>query len=72
MPFWFQTSEARLTLPKRGFSTPTFRLETTTFMGTAIALHPSVVYKTCPAYYVVPESFQAITVFMQLNLADVK
>ena len=48
------------------------RLETTTFMDKAIAMYSSLGFKTCPAYYVIPESFRAITVFMQLNLADAR
>jgi ribosomal protein S18 acetylase RimI-like enzyme len=48
------------------------RLETTTFMDKAIAMYSSLGFKACPPYYVIPESFRAITVFMQLNLADVK
>ena len=46
------------------------RLETTTFMIQAIAMYSSLGFKACPAYYVIPESFRAITVFMQLSLAD--
>jgi GNAT superfamily N-acetyltransferase len=48
------------------------RLETVTFMDKAIAMYSSFGFKMCPAYYVIPESFRAITVFMQLNLADAK
>jgi ribosomal protein S18 acetylase RimI-like enzyme len=44
------------------------RLETTTFMDKAIAMYSSFGFKTCPPYYAIPESFRAITVFMQLNL----
>jgi putative acetyltransferase len=47
-------------------------LETTTFMDKAISMYSSVGFKTCPAYYVIPESFRAITVFMQLSLADAR
>jgi len=46
------------------------RLETTTFMDKAIAMYSSLGFKTCQPYYAIPESFRAITVFMQLNLAD--
>lgn len=48
------------------------RLETTTFMDKAIAMYSSLGFKTCGAYYEIPESFRAITVFMQLNLADAR
>ncbi|MDB6045451.1 MAG: hypothetical protein JWM63_4002 [Gammaproteobacteria bacterium] len=44
------------------------RLETTTFMDKAIAMYSSVGFRTCPPYYVIPESFRAITVFMELIL----
>jgi ribosomal protein S18 acetylase RimI-like enzyme len=48
------------------------RLETVTFMDKAIAMYSSLGFETCPPYYVIPESFRAITVFMQLNLADAR
>jgi ribosomal protein S18 acetylase RimI-like enzyme len=48
------------------------RLETVTFMDKAIAMYSSFGFKTCQPYYVIPESFRAITVFMQLNLADAR
>jgi ribosomal protein S18 acetylase RimI-like enzyme len=48
------------------------RLETVTFMDKAIAMYSSFGFKTCPPYYVIPESFREITVFMQLNLADAR
>jgi len=48
------------------------RLETVTFMDKAIAMYSSFGFKTCAPYYVIPESFRAITVFMQVNLADVR
>jgi putative acetyltransferase len=48
------------------------RLETVTFMDKAIAMYSSFGFKTCPPYYVIPESFRSITVFMQLNLADAR
>lgn len=47
-------------------------LETVMFMDKAIAMYSSFGFKTCPPYYVIPESFRDITVFMQLNLADAK
>jgi hypothetical protein len=64
--------QGHLTLLNRGFSTPTLRLQATTFMGEAMALYPSVGYDRCRAHYVIPESFRPITVFMQLNIADAK
>jgi ribosomal protein S18 acetylase RimI-like enzyme len=45
------------------------RLETVTFMDKAIAMYSSFGFKPCQPYYVIPESFRAITVFMQLHLA---
>jgi putative acetyltransferase len=48
------------------------RLETVTFMDKTIAMYSSFCFKTCPPYYVIPESFRAISVFMQLNLADAR
>jgi ribosomal protein S18 acetylase RimI-like enzyme len=46
------------------------RLETVTFMHKAIAMYSSFGFKTCPPYYAIPETFRAITVFMQLDLAN--
>ena len=48
------------------------RLETTTFMDKAIGLYSSLGFQTCGPYYQIPESFRAITVFMELDLAAVK
>ncbi|MDP9090195.1 MAG: GNAT family N-acetyltransferase [Pseudomonadota bacterium] len=48
------------------------RLETVTFMDKAIAMYSSFGFKTCEPYYAIPESFRAITVFMQLILADAR
>jgi len=44
------------------------RLETTTFMDKAIAMYSSLGFRTCAPYYVIPESFLPITIFMQLDL----
>jgi GNAT superfamily N-acetyltransferase len=44
------------------------RLETTTFMDKAIVMYSSLGFKACQPYYAIPESFRAITIFMQLNL----
>ena len=44
------------------------RLETTTFMDGARALYASVGFRPCDPYYAIPESFRAITVFMEIDL----
>ena len=44
------------------------RLETVTFMKSAIALYRSIGFKDCDAYYEIPEVFREITVFMELDL----
>ena len=44
------------------------RLETTTFMEGALALYYSLGFRPCDPYYVIPQSFRDITVFMELNL----
>ena len=46
------------------------RLETVTFMEGAISLYTSLGFHTCEAYYVIPESFRQITVFMELDLQE--
>jgi ribosomal protein S18 acetylase RimI-like enzyme len=46
------------------------RLETVTFMDKAIAMYSSFGFNMCPPYYAIPETFRAITVFMQLNLTN--
>jgi len=48
------------------------RLETTTFMDKAITMYSSLGFHVCNPYYNIPESFRAITVFMQLELTAVK
>jgi ribosomal protein S18 acetylase RimI-like enzyme len=48
------------------------RLETTRFMDKAIALYSSLGFRICNPYYTIPESFRAITVFMELELGSVK
>jgi GNAT superfamily N-acetyltransferase len=48
------------------------RLETTTFMDKAITMYLSLGFRTCEAYYPIPESFRAITVFMELDLAAIQ
>ena len=44
------------------------RLETATFMEGALALYSSLGFRTCAPYLVIPESFRASTVFMELDL----
>jgi ribosomal protein S18 acetylase RimI-like enzyme len=44
------------------------RLETTTFMEGAQALYASLGFRTCEPYYVIPQNFRGITVFMELDL----
>ena len=48
------------------------RFETTTFMDKAITLYSSLGFRICNPYYSIPESFRAITVFMELELTAVK
>jgi GNAT superfamily N-acetyltransferase len=48
------------------------RLETTTFMDKAITMYSSLGFRVCNPYYTIPESFRAITVFMELELTAVK
>jgi GNAT superfamily N-acetyltransferase len=45
------------------------RLETTTYLEKAIALYSALGFRTCQPYYAIPEAFQKITVFMELDLA---
>jgi GNAT superfamily N-acetyltransferase len=44
------------------------RLETTTYLEAAIALYSARGFRTCKPYDAVPDAFQDITVFMELNL----
>ena len=44
------------------------RLETVTFMRSAIAMYREIGFRECPAYYEIPEDFRDITVFMELEL----
>ena len=46
------------------------RLETVTFMEGAISLYTSLGFHTRDAYYVIPENFRQITVFMELDLQE--
>lgn len=44
------------------------RLETTTYLEKAIALYSALGFRACQPYYAIPEAFQKITVFMELDL----
>ena len=44
------------------------KLETVTFMDSAIALNKSMGFHFCDPHYEIPASFLPITVFMDLNL----
>ena len=46
------------------------RLETTTFMQSAITVYSSFGFKTCSPYYRIPEEFLDITVFMELDISS--
>jgi hypothetical protein len=35
-------------------------------------MYSSMGFKPCQPYYAIPDNFRAITVFMQLKLADVR
>ena len=44
------------------------RLETTTFMGSALALYASLGFQEREPYYEIPEAFLPVTVFMERDL----
>jgi carbonic anhydrase len=44
------------------------RLETVSFMRSAIAMYREIGFRECPAYYEIPEGFRDITLFMELDL----
>ena len=44
------------------------RLETVSFMRSAIAMYREIGFRECPAYYEIPQDFRDITVFMELEL----
>ncbi len=44
------------------------RLETVKFMEGALTLYPTLGFRICEPYYVIPERFREITVFMELDL----
>src|SRR5882762_4473208 len=46
------------------------RLETTIRMDNAISLYSAAGFNVCQPYYTIPESFLAVTVFMELNLTE--
>jgi GNAT superfamily N-acetyltransferase len=46
------------------------RLETTIYLEKAIALYSALGFRTCQPYYAIPEVFQKITVFMELDLVE--
>jgi hypothetical protein len=48
------------------------RLETVTFMEGALALYPTLGFRICEPYSVIPECFREITVFMELDLHSSK
>jgi len=45
------------------------RLETTTFMQSAVALYSSFGFKTRSPYYEIPKNFLDITIFMELDIS---
>ena len=47
------------------------RLETTTYLEKAIALYAALGFRECQPYYSIPEPLRMLTIFMELNLADV-
>ena len=49
-----------------GYST--MRLETTTFMTGALALYTALGFRTCAPHYEIPQIFEEITVFMELDI----
>jgi GNAT superfamily N-acetyltransferase len=44
------------------------RLETVRFMEGALTLYPTLGFRICEPYYVIPDSFRDITLFMELDL----
>jgi hypothetical protein len=44
------------------------RLETITLMDRAISLYGAAGFRRCPPYYTIPDSFRAITIFMEKDL----
>jgi ribosomal protein S18 acetylase RimI-like enzyme len=63
-----QLTQALLTAARTaGYSR--MRLETTTFMDKAIAMYSSLGFERCQPYYVIPEAFRPVTLFMELDLS---
>ncbi|MEX2029533.1 MAG: GNAT family N-acetyltransferase [Anaerolineales bacterium] len=58
----------RLIVTARDAGYDRMRLETTSFMQRAQALYSSLGFRTCEAYYTIPQSFRATTIFMELDL----
>ncbi len=48
------------------------RLETTTLIENAIAMYSRLGFRRCQPYYVIPERFRMMTVFMELDLRRAK
>ena len=46
------------------------RLETVSFMGTAIQMYEAMGFVRCAPYYAIPEIFLPITIFMEKNLVE--
>ena len=44
------------------------RLETVTFMKSAIAMYQELGFRECPAYYAIPVEFRDVTMFMERSL----
>jgi GNAT superfamily N-acetyltransferase len=47
---------------------PRMVLDTTTFMKGAVALYASLRFRPCPPYHDIPPGFEAVTLFMELDL----
>ena len=63
-----QQMAARLIEAARAAGYRVMRLETTTFMKSAVALYGALGFVKCEPYYEIPESFRAVTLFMELAL----
>jgi ribosomal protein S18 acetylase RimI-like enzyme len=58
----------RLLAEAQGHGIGKVRLETVRFMTDAIALYQSLGFRSCPAYYEIPDSLRPITLFMECDL----
>lgn len=47
------------------------RLDTTTFMRAAVALYASLGFRPCEPYHGIPQGFEAVSLFMELDLGPV-